>query len=104
MQPDLQGPLRLAGVYILFSTLWIFGSDYLLHALVRDSELVAELQTGKGLLFILLSTGLIFFVSLRDRLAQRQLLEKLTDKSRCARRSRWLTKKISPVLSKMNSR
>src|SRR3989344_1062845 len=82
MQPDLQGPLRLAGVYILFSTLWIFGSDYLLHALVRDSELVAELQTGKGLLFILLSTGLIFFVSQRDRLAQRQLLEKLTDKSR----------------------
>src|SRR3989338_6478586 len=82
MQPDLQGPLRLAGVYILFSTLWIFGSDYMLHTLVRDSELMAELQTGKGLLFILLSTGLIFFVSQRDRLAQRQLLEKLTDKSR----------------------
>jgi len=82
MQPDLQGPLRLAGVYILFSTLWIFGSDYLLHTLIRDSELMAELQTGKGLLFILLSTGLIFFVSQRDRLAQRQLLEKLTDKSR----------------------
>src|SRR3989344_3387158 len=48
MQPDLQGPLRLAGVYILFSTLWIFGSDYLLHTLIRDSELMAELQTGKG--------------------------------------------------------
>ena len=82
MQPDLQGPLRLAGVYILFSTLWIFGSDYLLHALIKDSELVAELQTGKGLLFILLSSGLIFLLSLRDRQAQRQLLEKLTHNSR----------------------
>ena len=82
MRPDLQGPLRLAGVYSLFSALWIFGSDYLLHTLVRDSELVAELQTGKGLLFILLSTGLIFFVSLRDRQAQRQLLEALTHNSR----------------------
>ncbi|MDO9625752.1 PAS domain S-box protein [Pseudomonas sp.] len=82
MRPDLQGPLRLAGVYMLFSTLWIFGSDYLLHALVEDSELVAELQTGKGLLFILLSTGLIFLLSQRDRQAQRQLLEKLTHNSR----------------------
>ncbi|MDP2747022.1 PAS domain S-box protein [Pseudomonas sp.] len=82
MRPDLQGPLRLAGVYILFSALWIFGSDYLLHALVKDSELVAELQTGKGLLFILLSSGLIFFVSLRDRQALRQLLENLTHNSR----------------------
>lgn len=82
MRPDLQGPLRLAGVYSLFSALWIFGSDYLLHTLVRDSELVAELQTGKGLLFILLSTGLIFFVSLRDRQAQRQLLEALTHNNR----------------------
>lgn len=82
MRPDLQGPLRLAGVYILFSALWIFGSDYLLHALVKDSELAAELQTGKGLLFILLSTGLIFLLSQRDRQAQRQLLEKLTHNSR----------------------
>jgi len=82
MRPDLQGPLRLAGVYILFSALWIFGSDYLLHALVKDNELVAELQTGKGLLFILLSTGLIFLFSHRDRQAQRHLLEKLTHNSR----------------------
>lgn len=82
MRPDLQGPLRLAGVYILFSALWIFGSDYLLHALVKDNELVAELQTGKGLLFILLSTGLIFLFSHRDRQVQRQLLEKLTHNSR----------------------
>lgn len=82
MRPDLQGPLRLAGAYILFSTLWIFGSDYLLHALIIDSERIAELQTGKGLLFILLSTGLIFLISLRDQQAQRQLLEQLTHNSR----------------------
>ncbi|MCZ4321949.1 PAS domain S-box protein [Pseudomonas anguilliseptica] len=87
MRPDLQGPLRLAGVYMLFSALWIFCSDYLLHAWVMDSELVAELQTGKGLLFILLSTGLIFLLSRRDRQAQRQLLEKLTHNSRVLRQA-----------------
>lgn len=82
MRPDLRGQLRLAGVYALFSTLWIFGSDHLLHTLVEESELLAGLQTSKGLLFILLSTALIFFVSQRDRRAQRLLLEELTHNSR----------------------
>ena len=81
MRPDLQGPLRLAGVYILFSTLWILGSDYLLHALVSDETLLAELQTAKGLVFVLLSTALIFLVSYRDRQAQNQLLAELTHSS-----------------------
>lgn len=87
MKPDLQGPLRLAGVYILFGTLWILGSDYLLGALAMDSAQVAELQTGKGLLFILLSTGLIFFVSFRDRQKQRHLLEEITHNSRVLRQT-----------------
>jgi PAS domain S-box-containing protein len=81
MRPDLQGPLRLAGVYILFSTLWILGSDYLLHALVSDETLLTELQTAKGLVFVLLSTALIFLVSYRDRQAQNQLLAELTHRS-----------------------
>ncbi len=78
MRPELQGPLRLAGVYSLFSSLWIFGSDSLLHAMVKNSELTAGLQTTKGMLFILLSTLLIFVISYRDRQAQRRLIEELT--------------------------
>jgi PAS domain-containing protein len=81
MRPDLQGSLRLAGVYTLFSSLWIFGSDYLLYALIRNETLLTELQTVKGLVFVLLSTGLIFFVSYRDRQAQSQLLAELTHSS-----------------------
>jgi PAS domain S-box-containing protein len=82
MRPDLHGSLRLAGVYMLFSSLWIFGSDYLLGSLVSDSKLMTELQTGKGLLFILLSTVLIYVVSHRDRKAQHLLLTELTHSSR----------------------
>ena len=82
MRPDLQGPLRLAGVYILFSSLWIFGSEHLLTLFVSEHDLAAELHWVQDLLFILLSTGLIFFVSYRDRQAQRQLLEELTHNSR----------------------
>lgn len=82
MRPDLQGPLRLAGVYILFSSLWIFGSEHLLTLFVSEHDLAAELHWVQDLLFILLSTGLIFFVSYRDRQAQRQLLAELTHNSR----------------------
>lgn len=82
MRPDLKGPLRLAGVYLLFSTLWIFASDHLLHTLVTNSALVAELQTAKAMLFVLLSTSLILVVSYRDRRAQRQLLDELTHNTR----------------------
>lgn len=74
--------MRLASVYILFSTAWILSSDYLLTALMSNSELTARLQTIKGLTFVLLSSVLIFYVSYRDRLAQRALLDALTHNTR----------------------
>lgn len=82
MRPDLLAPLRLAGVYSLFSTTWILSSDYLLSALAHDSALIARLQTVKGISFVLLSSLLIFYVSYRDRQAQRRLLDALTHNAR----------------------
>ena len=82
MRPELLSPLRVAGVYALFSSAWILGSDYLLNALVTDSEQVSNLQTLKGLLFILLSSLLIFLLSYRDRRAQGRLLEELGSNTR----------------------
>lgn len=71
----------MACIYSLFGALWILSSDYLLHALVKDTTLMAQLQAVKGIVFILLSTGLIFLVSLRDRQAQSQLVAQLTHSS-----------------------
>lgn len=82
MRPDLIAPLRLASVYILFSAIWILSGDYLLSVLVNDSTWITRLQTVKGLVFVLLSSLLIFYVSHRDRHAQRQLLDALTHNSR----------------------
>lgn len=82
MRPELLSPLRVAGVYALFSSAWILGSDYLLNALVTDNEQVSNLQTLKGLLFILLSSLLIFLLSYRDRRAQGRLLEELGSNTR----------------------
>lgn len=82
MRSDLAGPLRLASFYILFSAAWILSSDSLLTTLVSDAALAARLQTVKGLLFVLLSSVLIFYVSHRDSLAQRRLVEVLTHNAR----------------------
>ena len=77
MRSDLISPLRVAGVYALFSAVWILGSDYFLHAQGVDRQDLSDLQTIKGLLFILLSSLLIFFLSYRDRRAQRRLHDEL---------------------------
>ena len=82
MRSDLTVPLRLAGAYILFSSLWIFASDSLLLAVVNDRGLIDRLQTVKGMLFVLLSSLLIFSLNYRDRRAQRELLDALTHNAR----------------------
>lgn len=82
MRPDLVAPLRLASVYLLFSSAWILSSDFLLQAATADGDVTALLQTFKGLLFVLLSSLLVFYISYRDRQAQRHLLDALTRNSR----------------------
>lgn len=82
MRSDFTAPLRLAGIYILFSAAWILSSDYLLTALISDIAWVTRLQTLKGLAFVLFSSALIFYVSYRDRRAHRHLLEALTRNTR----------------------
>src|SRR3990167_5121054 len=82
MRSDLTVPLRLAGAYILFSSIWILASDSLLLAVVNDSVLSSQLQTVKGMLFVLLSSLLIFYLNRRDRRAQRELLDALTRNTR----------------------
>ncbi len=82
MRSDLTAPLRLAGAYILFSSIWIIASDALLMAVVNDRDLIGRLQTVKGMFFVLLSSLLIFCLNYRDRRAQQQLLDALTRNSR----------------------
>jgi len=77
MRSELAQPLRLAVVYVLFSSVWILLSDQLLAALVFDSAAMTQMQTIKGLSFVLLSSSLIYYLSFRDHKAQRQLLNSL---------------------------
>jgi diguanylate cyclase (GGDEF)-like protein/PAS domain S-box-containing protein len=82
MQPVLHQPLRLAGIYVLFSSAWILLSDHLLGALNLDSDATQLLQTYKGLAFVLLSALLIGGLSLREQRAKRRGLDALTASNR----------------------
>ncbi|MDX5372164.1 MAG: PAS domain S-box protein [Pseudomonadaceae bacterium] len=73
MKPSLTRPLRVAGIYLVFSIVWILSSDSLLQGLVQDAELLARLQTFKGLFFVLLSALLILFLCRHEQRELQQL-------------------------------
>ncbi|MCO6055978.1 EAL domain-containing protein [Pseudomonas sp. MOB-449] len=52
--------LRLVLPYFVLASLWVLFSDRLLISLVGDPELLAELQTAKGLLFVLVTSLLLY--------------------------------------------
>ncbi|WP_038057430.1 PAS domain S-box protein [Thermus amyloliquefaciens] len=71
-------PWKISLIYVAFSLLWILGSDQLLLKLLPWPEELIRWQTGKGLVFVLLSAGLIYALTARwerDRQRSAQLLE-----------------------------
>ena len=57
--------LRLALIYLAFSVLWILLSDKLVAKIGNhDSGVINQLQTFKGIVFVLSSGALLFFSSL----------------------------------------
>ena len=60
--------------YTAFAALWIYASDRVLAMLVADPALVTQLQTYKGLAFILATSALLWYLLNRE-LAQRTQVE-----------------------------
>ncbi len=60
-----QSALRVAGLFALFGVLWILLSDRVVETVVIPGYDPATLQTVKGLVFVLLSAGLVFLVARR---------------------------------------
>ena len=78
-QSTLSAPLRITTLYVSTAALWILLSDRALLALGLSSEMLSGLHTAKGLLFILV-TGGVLFVALRRSFGRlTQTLEALGD-------------------------
>lgn len=57
--------VKIAGLYLLFSALWILLSDRVVNAIVPDAEAMSWLQTVKGLGFVVASAALLYFLTKR---------------------------------------
>ena len=55
-------PARVALLYAVFSSLWIIASGVLLTLTVDDEALQHQIEVGKGLLFVLVTTGLLYLL------------------------------------------
>ncbi|MDR7270254.1 diguanylate cyclase (GGDEF)-like protein/PAS domain S-box-containing protein [Pelomonas saccharophila] len=62
-----QTPQGLAAAYAAFGLTWIILSDKLLQAVASDVATLSAVSQGKGLAFVLATSGLIYFAAARGR-------------------------------------
>lgn len=55
-------PLKITVIYLIVAALWIAFTDRMLESLVTDAHFLSTLQTYKGLLYVLLTGGGLFWL------------------------------------------
>ncbi|MFW5695017.1 MAG: histidine kinase dimerization/phosphoacceptor domain -containing protein [Alkalispirochaeta sp.] len=74
-----RGPLKIAGVYLLFGFIWILISDTLVMMVSTSTDQFARLQTAKGWVYVLLTTALVYILmviySRRKELARQEAID-----------------------------
>ncbi len=58
--------IRIVAIYALFGSLWIFLSDTVVGWMIRDPGLMTRISVYKGMLFILLTSALLYFLISRN--------------------------------------
>lgn len=71
-------PWRPVIIYAIFGLAWIFFSDSILGVLVQDRDTYELIQTMKGFLYVLITSGLLYVVILYDNKRVFDLSNKLT--------------------------
>lgn len=76
----LSPPMQLGLIFLMFGVVWILLTDFLLLNLSKDSPLLLfRFQTYKGVLFMIVSAIVIYFVSRRIFNRQKELQQALND-------------------------
>jgi two-component system, cell cycle sensor histidine kinase and response regulator CckA len=57
---------KFAFIYILWSALWVVGSDYVMHVAMHGPNTEWRIESYKGLIYVLVS-GFILFMAVRER-------------------------------------
>lgn len=59
-------PLWIAAIYASIGIVWVIGSDWLVDAAFDHPDDIAWLQASKGLIFVLVTSGLLYVLLARD--------------------------------------
>ncbi len=65
-------PFKIAAIYVLVGGLWILFSDQLLSVLVKNEQLLTELQTFKGWFYVSVTAGMLYALIRRSVVALQQ--------------------------------
>ena len=55
-------PAKISLLYAAFAGLWIFASDKLLALAVREPDLILRISTGKGIVFVIVTTIMLYLL------------------------------------------
>ncbi|KXI28192.1 putative bifunctional diguanylate cyclase/phosphodiesterase [Paraglaciecola hydrolytica] len=69
MNNSTTSALRVALIYVIFAAAWILFSDSIVEAVFGDQDLIAEIQTYKGLAFVIITALMLFTLVLRNNYA-----------------------------------
>lgn len=72
--------LRVALVYALLASLWVKFSDKFLLSFIECAEMLTKSQTLKGMLFVIISTALIYALFLKELFIKEQIKNELGKK------------------------
>ena len=94
-------PFKIAAIYVLVGGLWILFSDQLLSVLVKNEQLLTELQTFKGWFYVIV-TAWMFYTLIRRSVAALQQSEaalrlSVSEAERSAQQFRQLAENIREV-------
>jgi signal transduction histidine kinase len=70
-------PWRVTSLFLVVSLIWIFGTDWLVQTLTGNNRLAGEIQTWKGLAWVVLLAFLVYIRLSRTRELQRRLHDEI---------------------------
>lgn len=71
--------LKFAVYYAVFGVAWVLGTDLLAEWIAQDEPGLRRLSTMKGWLFVLLSTGLVYFLALKSARSHERSMQTTKD-------------------------
>jgi len=70
-------PLKIASLYALLGAVWILLSDRILAVLVRDPDLMSQLQTYKGWFYVLITAAILYLLIRRHTVSLKSQFDEI---------------------------